>query len=395
VGHDLSKLRNLRTHVELTADPATNFAVAMIVQSDTAPPPLVPSTHAPTQKADLSAYLNAERELQKAVVWESRQVLSCWDGPPAAAPVFIRGNPRTPGAMVPARTMEAFGATELKNGRLELAERWCDPLQTPAVSRVAVNRVWHQLFGVGLVPSVDNFGLLGEVPTHPELLDRLAVEFAADGWSVKRLIRKLMLTEAYQRSSTPNAEAVKLDPTNSLLHSFRVKRLEGEAIRDSMLAVSGRLDSTMYGPSVPIALTPFLDGRGKPGVSGPIDGAGRRSIYLSVRRNFLNPFLLSFDTPIPFSTVGRRQVSNVPAQALTLLNEPFVQGQAEVTAKRLLATSGSTTERVDHLYRLSLGRSATQKELDTCVEFLKTGEPQRWADLVHTMWNVKEFVYVR
>ena len=395
VGHDLAKLRGLRTHVELSADPTTNFAVAMIVQSDSAPPPLVPSPPAPTQKVDLAAYLNAERELQKAVVWESRQVLSCWEGPAASGQVFIRGNPRTPGATVPARTLEAHGAKELKHGRLELAQRWCDPVQTPAVPRVAVNRVWHQLFGVGLVPSVDNFGLLGEVPTHPELLDRLATDFVADGWSVKRLIRKLMLTEAYQRSSTPSPEALKLDPTNSLLHSFRVKRLEGEAIRDAMLAVSGRLDATVYGPSVPIALTPFLDGRGKPGVSGPIDGAGRRSIYLSVRRNFLNPFLLSFDTPIPFSTVGRRQVSNVPAQALTMLNDPFVQGQAEVTAKRLLATPGSTTERVDRLYRLSLGRGATQKELDTCVEFLKSGEPQQWADLVHTVWNVKEFLYVR
>jgi Protein of unknown function (DUF1553) len=362
------------------------------VQSDTPPPPYVPATLPAVPTIDLVAFRKAEAELLKQVVWESRQVLSCWDGPTAAGAVFIRGNPRSPGAAVPPRTLDAHGAAELKHGRLELAERWCDPVQTPLVPRVIVNRVWHQLFGVGLVPSVDNFGVLGELPTHPELLDQLATEFAADGWSLKRLIRKLVLTEAYQRNSTPQADALKIDPTNALLHSFRVKRLEGEAIRDAMLSVSGRLDGKMYGPSMPIALTPFLDGRGKPATSGPTDGAGRRSLYLAVRRNFLNPFLMTFDTPIPFSTVGRRQVSNVPAQALTLLNDPFVQGQAEVTAKRLLATPGTTAERIELLYRLSFARSATPKELEVCTAFLQSGD---WADLVHTVWNVKEFVYIR
>ena len=117
---------------------------------------------------------------------------------------------------------------------------------------------------------------------------------------------------------------------------MRMRRLEGEAIRDSILKVSGRLNPAMYGPSVPVYLTPFQDGRGRPG-SGPLDGDGRRSIYLAVRRNFLSSFLLAFDTPSPFSTVGRRTVSNVPAQALILMNDPFVHQQADLWAKRVLA----------------------------------------------------------
>src|SRR5207247_2496653 len=143
----------------------------------------------------------------------------------------------------------------------------------------------------------------------------LASEFVRNGWSLKKVIRALVLTRAYRMASTGDAKADEVDPGNVLLHQARVRRLEGEAIRDAMLMVSGRLDRTLYGPPVPVYLTPFQDGRGRP-ASGPLDGNGRRSLYLATRRNFLSPFLLAFDTPIPFSTVGRRTVSNVPAQAL-------------------------------------------------------------------------------
>src|SRR5581483_7670768 len=136
-------------------------------------------------------------------------------------------------------------------------------------------------------------------------------------------------------------------------------------IRDAMLAVSGRLDQREYGPSVPIHLTPFLQGRGRP-ASGPLDGNGRRSVYLAVRRNFLSPFLLAFDTPIPFSTVGRRTVSNVPAQALILLNDPFVQQQAQTWAKRTLALPGTPAERIGAMYLAAFGRPATEQELTAC-----------------------------
>ena len=408
VQHNLSGYVGQRVHVELTADPRTDFAVAAVIQSDEGPPEIPPRNlqlvkgpDAETLAKIVTRVTDAEKALAKDAKWESRTGLAQWDGTPVDETVFVRGNPRTPGAVVPHRSLEAIaGGDVLKHsigsGRLELALQWTDSKQNPFVSRIAVNRVWHLLFGRGLVPTPDNFGLLGEAPTHPELLDNLATEFVKDGWSLKRLIRKLVLTDAYRMSSNGDPAADKVDPTNAILHKFRLKRLEGEAIRDSMLAVSGRLDPKMEGRSVPIFLTPFLDGRGRPG-SGPIDGNGRRSLYLAVRRNFLSPFLLAFDTPIPFSTVGRRQVSNVPAQALILLNDPFVYGQAEVWAKAILAKPGTVAERIGAMYSSALGRSPTTTELETCSEFLKgqDKDEKAWADLGHMLFNVKEFIYVR
>ena len=407
VGHSVAGYVGQRLHVELSADPRTDFAVAMVVQSDE-PPGLPPVDFKIANTPDAGAIESiaanvraAEKILAQGVKWESRIALAQWDGTPVDETVFVRGNPRTPGAVVPHRSLEALAGTEgLKHttgsGRLELAYQWTDPKQNPFVSRIAVNRVWHHLFGRGLVPTPDNFGLLGETPTHPELLDHLATGFVNDGWSIKRLIRRLILTDVYRMSSDGDAASDKADPTNILLHKFRLKRLEGEAIRDAMLAVSGRFDPKIEGKSVPIFLTPFLDGRGRPG-TGPLDGNGRRSIYLAVRRNFLSPFLLAFDTPIPFSTVGRRQVSNVPAQALILLNDPFVYGQAEVWAKAVLAKPGSIVEKIDVMYMSAFGRLPTAIERETCSEFVKAQEKdaKAWADLGHMLFNVKEFIYIR
>ena len=206
----------------------------------------------------------------------------------------------------------------------------------------------------------------------------------------------LVLTDTYRQSSAGSPAAAQLDPTNALLHQFRLKRLEGEAIRDAMLSVSGRLDAKMYGPGVLIHLTPFLDGRGKPG-SGPIDGDGRRSVYMGVRRNFLSPFLLAFDTPIPFSTVGRRQVSNVPAQALILLNDPLTHELAERWATKVLVDKGTTAERVERMYLSAFGRRPTADESKTCAAFVsgKEADAKAWGELAHTLFNVKEFVFIR
>ncbi len=407
VGHSVAGYVGQRLHVELGADPRTDFAVAMVVQSDE--PPGLPqvefkiakSPDAEASKAIAAKVADAEKALAKDVKWESRIALAQWEGTPVDEAVFVRGNPRTPGTIVAHRSLEAIAGGEgLKHstgsGRLELADQWTDAKQNPFIGRIAVNRVWHHLFGRGLVPTPDNFGLLGEAPTHPELLDHLATEFVKDGWSTKRLIRKLVLTDAYRMASDGDAEADKADPTNALVHEFRLKRLEGEAIRDAMLAVSSRLDPKLEGKSVPIFLTPFLDGRGRPG-TGQLDGNGRRSIYLAVRRNFLSPFLLAFDTPAPFSTVGRRQVSNVPAQSLILLNDPFVAGQADVWAKAILAKPGTTAERIDGMYRNAFARSPTTAERAACAEFVKGQEKdaKAWADLGHMLFNVKEFIYVR
>lgn len=201
-------------------------------------------------------------------------------------------------------------------------------------------------------------------------------------------------------ASQPNADAERADPGNLLLHRMRLRRLEGEAIRDAMLCVSGRIDERFYGPSVLVHLTAFQQGRGRP-VSGPIDGDGRRSLYLAVRRNFLSPFLLAFDTPSPFSTVGRRTVSNVPAQSLILLNDPFVHQQAQLWAKRALDQGGSARERIVRMYESAFTRSPTESEIADCLEFLQSrpdaqtkDKLNRWADLAHVLFNVKDFIFV-
>lgn len=210
--------------------------------------------------------------------------------------VFIRGNHTNRGPFVARHMLTALDAGRplaepVTSGRRELVDRlFAD--DNPFPSRVMVDRVWQHLFGRGLVPTPDNFGVLGEAPSHPELLDHLAIEFRNDGWSVKRLIKRLVMTRAYRLGSERSELAE--DPNNTLLTRFNVRRLQGEAIRDSIL-ISGRLDLTMYGSSVPVYLTNFMQGRGRPGESGPLDGAGRRSIYQMVRRNFLNPFMLTFD----------------------------------------------------------------------------------------------------
>jgi hypothetical protein len=182
-----------------------------------------------------------------------------------------------------------------------------------------------------------------------------------------------------------------------------VRRLEAEAVRDAMLLVSGRLDRRMYGRGPLPYLTPFMIGRGRPTASGPLDGNGRRSIYLNVRRNFLNPMFLAFDYPTPFTTMGRRSVSNVPAQALTLLNNPLVLQQAELWARRVHAGQGRTAkERVVRMYETAFGRGPTESELAEALDFLaaqgkeygRADDPRAWADLCHVLYNVKEFIFI-
>ncbi|HEX5497728.1 MAG TPA: DUF1553 domain-containing protein, partial [Thermomicrobiales bacterium] len=316
-----------------------------------------------------------------------------------------------PGEVVPRRLLEALAGPDQPapahgSGRLELARRMTEaPIQRrPLAARVIVNRVWQHLFGRGIVASVDNFGVLGERPTHPELLDHLAEEFVREGWSIKRLIRSLMLSRTYQMSSAASPLSLGEDPRNLLWQHMPLRRLEAEALRDAILAVSGRLDERLYGPSVPVYLTPFMEGRGKP-ASGPLDGAGRRSVYIGVRRNFMNSMFQAFDYPTPFTSAGRRTVSNVPAQALTMMNGPFVVAEARRWAERALSEpAAGPAERIERLYLTAFGRSPTPAESSEALAFLAEqagrygapdGDPRAWADLCHVLLNVKEFMFVR
>jgi hypothetical protein len=404
VKQSLKDYRGQRFHVELTADPKTDFAVAAIVQSD-APPALPAGAKFDDDEATLTAVkeaLNAGFAKLDTPMWKAVVIPAVADQAAFDEKLFLRGNPKTLGEVVPHRGLEALdGPDALRgagSGRFEWARRVTDPARNPFLARVIVNRVWHHLFGRGIVASCDNLGVLGERPTHPELLDHLAAEFMTIDMSLKRLIKRLVLSRTFALASTPRdsvAKEMTVDAGNELLHTFRLRRLDGESIRDAMLACSGRLDRTLGGPPVPIHLTPFMEGRGKPSKSGPLDGDGRRSLYLAVRRNFLSPFLLAFDTPIPFSSVGRRQVSNVPAQSLILLNDPFVHSQAKVWGERMQGAKGSIDERIRGMFETAFARVASTREIESCRVMVSADDVESWTALAHALFNVKEFVFVK
>jgi hypothetical protein len=371
---------------------------------------LIAPTNSPErqQLAERAQPFVAEQErILAAVRRPSHTAPAMLDGNGLDERVLIRGNSRMLGTAAPRRFLQALAGPEALtttsgSGRLELARQLTDVEKNPLLARVMVNRVWHHLFGRGLVASTDNFGVLGERPTHPELLDYLADRLVRNGWSVKSLIRYLVMTQAYRMTSNPEPASDEADPQNLLLHRMRMRRLDGEAVRDALLVVSGRLDPKLGGPSVPVALTDFLMGRGRP-ASGPLDGYGRRSIYTAVRRNFLSPFLLAFDAPIPFSAVGRRTVSNVPAQALILMNDPLVHQQADLWAQRVLASTGDMRQHIGTMYLGAFARPVSERELAMCLDFLAgqsqlhgtgTESPAAWADLAHALINVKEFIFL-
>jgi mono/diheme cytochrome c family protein len=413
---------------ELDASPdgeARAMLLAWIVEhglldADVAPTAAPPG--APDGGGDLESLFQRYRQVE-AQLPAPQRVPAMADGTPDEEHVFIRGSPKTLApAPEPRRMLQAIAgpvaqqppAPATGSGRLELARRVADPAN-PLTARVIVNRVWHHVFGRGIVPSVDNFGALGEAPSHPELLDYLADRFAREGWSVKRLVRELVLSSTFRMSSTAAdpAAAELADPDNRLMHRMPVRRLEAEAIRDQILAVSGRLEpDRMYGPGVEIFLTPYMDNYGddygRPKASGPLDGDGRRSLYIMVRRNFLTPMLVAFDSPPPLNTQGRRSVSNVPAQALILMNDPFVAEQSRRWAARVLAPPDlDAAARVRHMYLQAFARPPSADELAIALRFLerqggelgipeagRANDPRVWADFAHVMMNVKEFIFL-
>ena len=236
-----------------------------------------------------------------------------------------------------------------------LAE-WIARRENPLTARVLVNRIWKHHFGQGIVRSLDNFGKTGEEPTHPELLDFLANRFVEAGWSVKALHRMLVLSSAYAMSSSPSEAALRIDPQNRLLQRMPVQRLEGETVRDSILAIAGTLDRHLYGPSITPHISKYQDGRGKP-ESGPLDGNSRRSVYIQVRRNFITPMFLAFDYPLPISTIGSRSTSTVPAQALMMLNNELVAFQAQQWARRIVAEEAMLVQALGESYATYRERS--------------------------------------
>lgn len=331
------------------------------------------------------------------------RAIALQDGDAEEEYVFIRGNHRNRGEVAPRRLLVAIGGEgqvpdPQHSGRLQLAKALTDPAN-PLTTRVIVNRLWHHLFGRGIVPTVDDFGKMGQLPSHPELLDWLANDFATrQGWSIKQTIRQLVLSRTYRQSVHPAADhdiIRNVDPENILLHRAPVRRLTGEAIRDTLLQLSGRLDTKMYGPSVKLHLTSFMEGRGRPRQSGPLDGDGRRSIYIEVRRNFLSPMMLTFDRPSPFSTMGRRANSNVPAQSLMMMNDPFVVEQAQGWARRILQQEDSTDARIRRAFEMAFSRPPSPAQMERCRQFVSDSDDQQvWGDLCHMLINLKPFIFI-
>jgi hypothetical protein len=284
-------------------------------------------------------------------------------------------------------------------------------------ARVLVNRLWHHHFGVGLVATPDNFGKTGAPPSHPELLDWLACEFSSPlptggerpgvrgqrPWSIKQMQRLIVTSATYKQISTyqptVHASAKRVDPDNRLLWRQRMRRLDAEAMRDAVLAVSGKLNPQMYGPPVPMVRS----GNGE--VNTPNDANGnRRSIYLQVRRSQPLTFLQLFDQPVIETNCTRREISTVASQALTLLNSDFMTKKAEAFAERVLKENAKDPG--SHALRLAFARAPTKTEARLFAKFLdqqtqqhaktqpKDARRRAVADLCHMLLSANEFAYV-
>ncbi len=385
-------------------DPATAELVNWILAHDDLLPP--PQQELATAYQRAAAAYVVRRHRIEATIPEPQWSLAMLDGSSESEPIHIRGSHRRLSAKgVPRGILKALGgAFEIPHGsgRLALAERVVDPAN-PLTQRVMVNRIWQHLFGEGIVKTADNFGVLGERPTHPELLDYLASEFVADDWNIKNLIRRLVLSSTYRMRSGSSQLALQKDPADRLLHSARVRRLSGEQIRDAILSVSGELNSQRHGKSVRIHITDFMRHNRSPGWSGPMDGDHRRSIYIEVRRNALSHFLSAFDKPVPFTTVGRRAISNSAAQPLILLNDPLIDAQAKRWAAHLVSQYDSDAAAVDEAYWDAFARPPTPEEQQRLSAYLQqrldeTGDPDQrqaaWTEICRTLFNVKEFIFL-
>ncbi len=352
--------------------------------------PAKPETRYPEEtRRDLEALRrDLKRAEESAPAYPS--AMGVTDGAVTDVAIHRRGNPRRLGAVVPRRFPAALSRAappgKENSGRLALA-RWIASPDHPLTARVMVNRLWRWHFGRGLVPTPDNFGNLGEPPTHPELLDWLASRFS-QGWSITQLHRLIMRSSTYRMGSRPEAR----DPDNRLWSRFRLRRLDAESIRDAMLAASGLLDRTLGGTlfhhkNYELVFNHTSQDR-------TTYDSVRRSVYLPVIRNHVYDLFELFDFPNPNTMEGNRAETAVPSQSLWLMNSPFVLKAARALAERL---EGSTAERVRSLYRRVHGRAPTDPEIERAAAFLRRyGDPaQGWPALCQAALVSNEFLHVR
>ena len=297
--------------------------------------------------------------------------------------MFLRGNPNNRGPSVPRQFLPLLAGPnaqpfKMGSGRLELARAIADR-SNPLTARVLVNRVWLHHFGKGLVGTPSDFGLRSDPPTHPELLDHLATVFMQNGWSIKQLHRLIVLSAAYQQKSDDRPDCRRVDPENSLLWKMNRQRLDFEATRDALLAVSGRLDRKPGGP-------PDKD----------ILGAGRRrTVYGFLDRLQVPGLYRSFDFPSPDASSPQRDTTTIPQQALFLMNNPFVIACAQhLLQLPEIAGEKDAARRVERLYRRLYGRGPTAEEISLAREFTGGMEPSRWVRYAQGLLMANEFVFL-
>lgn len=316
------------------------------------------------------------------------------------SPVYIRGEADQPGrTRIPRGTLQVISKTPIsidatRSGRHELAE-WIASRENPLTARVMVNRVWLQLFGRGLVPTANDFGLAGRPPTHPELLDRLAHHFMDNGWSVKKLIKHLLMSRVYQLSSSASDSALEVDPDNALLWRSTPRRLDAESLRDALLAVSEQLDfmppvGSVVAKAGEGPVTRF--GRGGDPISAAINDPRNthRSIYLPIVRDRLPEVLTLFDGADPTLITAERPTTTVPSQSLFLLNNVFVMRAADMAADRLLKSHGAEAPRIRQAFLRFYSRPPTAKEQTNAEAFLARYRAQLAKDRVPATQQERE-----
>lgn len=318
----------------------------------------------------------------------------------------VRGNVDSLGDLVMPDFLQMFAgrndvAKSTGSGRRELADSLLHP-EHPLTARVYVNRVWQWVFGAGLVSTPDDFGRLGGRPSNPALLDWLAREFIREGWSTKKLLRRLVLSETFRQSGLVTAAAHERDPSNRLLNHYPTQRMEAEVIRDAMLTVSGRLDPALYGR--PILPHRTAENPLRRLFSGPVDGNGRRSVYLQMSIMSPPAFLMVFDLPDLKLPSGKRNVTNVPTQSLVMLNDPLVRTLARHWAAQLMKTpAASPEERVNQMFIRAFAREPqpieTQNWAAALRDFATTADMMEdesaWTQLTHAFFNTAEFIHFR
>jgi hypothetical protein len=299
-------------------------------------------------------------------------------------PVILCADHRAAPAVIKKQTASSGRRTALAN--------WITSPDNPLTARVLVNRLWQHHFGRGIVATANDFGVRGERPTHPELLDWLATEFVASGWSIKHMHKLMLLSATYQQAVAANPQSRAKDPTNALFGRMNRFRLEGEIIRDALLAVSGRLHDKMGGPGVfpPIPDSATQGAKGWKTSADPADHVCR-SVYIFARRNLRFPFLEAFDLPDSNLSCPKRERSTTAPQALALLNAEDVVAAAKALAQRVTREKQNSADRIVLAYRLVLGRQPAEEEMRLSRQFLETSP---LTELCRALFNVNEFVYL-